>query len=287
VVREGSYTSYWDKTVFMRLHLQPLRDSSGHISGVLGIVEDITERRQVEEALCENEKKYHMLVENSRDIIYQMDLQGVLTFISGNVEKLTGYRADEVIGKRIWDFLAPHCRDLVLGSRDQRIRDEDIPPYEIQLRCKDGGFKPFELLTATIADGEGKIVGSQGVARDITERKQTEEELSIYKYIRQNAPEAIGLIGADGSIVEANINCCRLLGYTRTEMLSKTVFDIMPDSDRAAWPSWLKKVREEGSIRQVATCRMKDGEQIMVDFSVGYFNFGGKESICLFGRKID
>jgi PAS domain S-box-containing protein len=408
VVSEGSYTSYWGKTLFLRLHLEPLRDSTGAISGVLGIVEDITERKQAELAHKESEEKYRILIENTREIIYQMDLRGVLTFVNGNIVNLIGFQADEVIGKSIWDFLAPQCHDLVLKMRSRRIRNEDIPPYEVLFVCKDGSYKPFELLTALTTDGDGKMVGMQGVARDVTERKRaeeansklasivkssddaiigmtldgiitswnrgaerlygytsdeiighsidiivpadgsndvrdilprirrgehvehfetvsvtksdqridvsvtispitnaagnivgsstiirdvterkrTEEELMMYKYTVENAPEIIGLIGADGSFTEINSNCCDLLGYSRKKLQSMTVFDIWPELNMKAWTQWLKKNREEGSIRMETICYTRDGEQIRVDISASSFRIGGKESICIFGRKI-
>jgi len=124
-----------------------------------------------------SEQKYRFLVENSKDITWTIDTQGRWTFISSNVERVTGYRADEVIGRTLWEFLAPACHDLVRDKLRRRLRGEDLPPYEVLVAGKDGRHRPFEVLTAAIVDDAGAIVGVQGVSRDILERKRAEEAL--------------------------------------------------------------------------------------------------------------
>jgi PAS domain S-box-containing protein len=137
----------------------------------------MAEHERGNEALQEREDKYRFLVENSKDITWTIDLRGRWTFISGNVEKATGYRADEVIGRTIWDFLAPECHGLVREKLIRRLRGEDLPPYEVAVVGKDGRSTPFELHTAPILDDGGNTVGVQGVSRNITERKKAEESL--------------------------------------------------------------------------------------------------------------
>ncbi len=156
---------------------QIVRDDEGQPSRVFGINQDITERKRAEEALQASEEKYRFLVENSKDITWMIDLQGRWTFISSNVEKVIGYRADEVVGKTIWDFLAPECHDLVQEKLGQRRRGEDVLPYEVLVVGRDNRRTPFELHTAPILDDRGRMVGVQGVSRDITERKKAEEAL--------------------------------------------------------------------------------------------------------------
>jgi two-component system CheB/CheR fusion protein len=165
------------KLAWVETNKAPLRDAQGRVVGILGTYEDITERKQAEEALQASEAKYRFLVENAKDITWTIDLQGRWTFISSNVGQVTGYRPDEVIGKTVWDFLAPECHDLVRERLGRRGRGEDVPPYEVLVVGKDGRHTPFELHTAPILDNSGHIVGVQGVSRDITERKKVEEAL--------------------------------------------------------------------------------------------------------------
>jgi PAS domain S-box-containing protein len=163
------------------LYVFPLVDDRGDVTGVIEHVRDIDERMRAEEALRESEEKYRFLVENSRDIIWKIDLQGRWTFISGNVEKMTGFKVEDIVGKTLWDFVAPECHEILNERLRQRIRGEEIPPYELMLVNSEGNRTPFEVLSAPILDRDGKIVGVQGISRDISLRKKTEQELRLAK----------------------------------------------------------------------------------------------------------
>ena len=202
----------------------------------------IHERRQGREladanaALRASEEKYRFLVENSKDITWTMDLQGQWTFISGNVEKVAGYRADEIIGRTLWDFLAPECHDLVKENLRRRLRGEDVPPYELLVVGKDGRRIPFEVVTASIVDDGGSIVGMQGVCRDITERKQAERNLresrNQYQALIETTADFIWEMDTSGKYTYCSPQMKGLWGYEPKDMIGKTPFDVMPPEDR-------------------------------------------------------
>jgi PAS domain-containing protein len=87
---------------------------------------EISRCEEVERSLRESEEKYRFLVENSKDIIWKVDLQGRWTFISSNVEKVMGYEPEDIIGKMIWDFIAPDYFNMVKEKLEQRILGEEI-----------------------------------------------------------------------------------------------------------------------------------------------------------------
>ena len=202
----------------------------------------IHQRRQGRElaaanvALQASEEKYRLLVENSKDITWTVDLQGQWTFISSNMEKVTGYRADELIGKVLWDFLAPESRDLIKDKLRRRVRGEDLPPYEAMFVGKDGRHMPFEVLAASIVDLGGNIVGLQGVSRDITERKRAEEALreseKHYRGIVEDQTELICLFESDGTITFVNDAYCRYFGKKREELVGHPFLPLIAEEDR-------------------------------------------------------
>ncbi len=104
-------------------------------------------------------------MENSKDIIWKIDLQGRWTFVSSNVEKVVGYKPADIIGRTIWDLLSPEYYSIVKENLQKRLNGEDIPPYEVEIIARDGKYVPFEVLTALIKDENGKTIGIQGIAR--------------------------------------------------------------------------------------------------------------------------
>ncbi len=187
-------------------------------------------------ALRASEKKYRFLVENSKDVTWVIDLQGKWTFISSNVERVSGYRADEVIGRTLWDFLAPECHDLVREKLARRVRGEDLPPYEVTVVHKDGSRIPFELLAVSVIDEGGNIVGVQGVSRDIMERKRAEAALleneQRYRGIVEDQTELICLFESDGTITFVNDAYCRYFGKKREELVGRNLFPLITEEDR-------------------------------------------------------
>jgi PAS domain S-box-containing protein len=142
--------------------------------------EEIDRCSGIERSLRESEEKYRFLVENSGDIIWKIDVQGRWLFISSNVEKVTGYKPGEIVGKTIWDFVEPDYHDQIRKMLKKRALGEKIPPYEVNVIAKDGRSLPFEVSTNPIRDNSGRIIGTQGISRDISDRKQAEERLRKY-----------------------------------------------------------------------------------------------------------
>jgi PAS domain S-box-containing protein len=142
--------------------------------------EDLDRCSDVERSLRESEEKYRFLVENSKDLIWKIDLQGRWLFVSSNVEAILGYKLDEVIGKTIWDFVAPEYHDILKTNMDRRLLGEERPPYEVAIIAPDGHYMLFEILASVIRDKNGRITGIQGISRDIAYRKQAEERLKRY-----------------------------------------------------------------------------------------------------------
>jgi two-component system sensor histidine kinase/response regulator len=137
---------------------------------------EISERKQVEEALRESEESYRDLFENAQDAIYVHDLNG--TYLSGNraAEKLIGYGRDEVIGRNFSQFVAPEYAERIRTSLNSKLGDKRPTTYEIEILAKGGQRVPIEVSSRLIYE-RGAPVGVQGIARDITERRRAEAEL--------------------------------------------------------------------------------------------------------------
>jgi len=140
------------------------------------IVRDVTERKLVEETLRTSEESYRDLVEDARDIIYTSDLEGRFTSLNRAGEQLTGYSRREAVTLNFADVVAPEYLELARKMLTRKLAGEPATVYELEIVTKDSRRLALEINSRPIYR-DGNAVGIQGVARDITERKQLEEQL--------------------------------------------------------------------------------------------------------------
>ena len=144
---------------------------------IVSLYNDITERKQMEEALKENEKRYHMLVENANDIIYRTDALGCFTFCNHAAVKLTGYAEADLIGKHFIELISPDYRaeaEQFYGR--QFVKNISNTYHEFPLVSRDKGEIWLGQHVQLLID-DGQVVGFQAIARDITETKRLGEEI--------------------------------------------------------------------------------------------------------------
>ena len=139
------------------------------------IITDITERKRAEEALRQSEEKYRDLVENIPDVIYAVDNNGVLTYVSPAMEELLGYTQSQAIGHSFAEFI---CNDdLQRGREDfRKVLSGHAHDDEYRFISESGVYRWLRASSRPLLDGN-RIIGAQGVLWDVNERRQAEEAL--------------------------------------------------------------------------------------------------------------
>jgi PAS domain S-box-containing protein len=146
---------------------------------VAELEERIAERRRAEKALRESEERYRELFENAKDAIYVHDLDGNYLKINRAGEELSGYLRDEIVGHNFTEFLAEEHVRYVRESFCQKLAKKKETSYEVDVIAKDGRRVPVEVSSRAIYEN-GVLVGVQGMARDITERKLAQDALQMF-----------------------------------------------------------------------------------------------------------
>jgi two-component system, chemotaxis family, CheB/CheR fusion protein len=153
----------------------PLHDASGVFTGAVNMLIDITEHKSAERVT----RRLVSIVESSDDAIISKDLNGVIATWNKGAERLFGYFAEEVIGKSIMILIPGDRRDEELGILDRIRRGERVDHFETVRRRKDGSLINISLTISPITDETGRVVGASKIARDVTEQKRHEEQITL------------------------------------------------------------------------------------------------------------
>jgi two-component system, cell cycle sensor histidine kinase and response regulator CckA len=235
----------------------------GCLVGLWGTRRDITRLKETEEALRKSEERLRDLIENARDLIYTIDLEGKFSSINQAVQEITGYRKKDVLGKPLFDFLAPDIVDRIRNSFSEQVQSR-IPTmtYEVSIVSKDGRRLALETSSRLLVD-YGEPTGIQGIARDITERKRLEEQLR-----HSQKMEAVGQL-AGGIAHDFNNLLTAINGYSqllfsslKDDPRSKEVNQIIKAGRRA---SSLTEKLLAFSRKQVLQPRVFDLNQVIRD----------------------
>ena len=201
-----------------------MRNPKGKPIGFRGVARNITERKQMEDALRRSEEKYRTVLEEMEEGYFETDLAGNLTFVNDAECRNVGYPREELIGmnNRQYQDETNAQKTYQLFSRIYRT-GEPVKTSDIEIIRKNGmkGFN--EISVSLIRDAEGKPIGFRGISRDVTERKQAEEALrnseEKYRNIIENMQEGYFELDLSGNYTFVNDAECINIGYSKEELI--------------------------------------------------------------------
>ena len=212
-------------------------DEQGQVNEILSIGNDITERKQAELALSNNEKFLNTVIESIPHMIFVKDAKE-LRFLKFNKagEKLLGYSLKELIGKNDYDFFPKELADHFTESDRQVLRGTeavDIPEEPVQTRDK--GARILHTKKIPIFDNAGQLVYLLGISEDITERRQVEVELKrerdLWRTLLDNSPDHIYFKDAQSRFIKSSKAQARQFAVeSPDEMVGKTDFDFFTEA---------------------------------------------------------
>jgi len=227
----------------------------------------ITERIRAEKALRKSEEKYRDLVENISEVIFTVDKNGYLTYVSPAIESILGYSPSEIIGKPFQEIIYKEDLQLVMDRFQKTLAGIKIPT-EYRVYKKSGKIRWVHSSSNPISDEKG-VCGLQGLLTDIDERKRAEEEKTYLerKLVSSQKMEAIGLL-AGGVAHDLNNVLSGVINYPELMLLSLPKESPMRKPLRAILNSGLKAAAIVEATGRIPNLSVLEGEHGKVEHSL-------------------
>ena len=207
------------------------------------------------------------IVDSSDDAIISKNLDGIIISWNPAAARLFGYSAEEIVGKPILTLIPPelhHEEDEIL----RKLRaGERIEHYETVRMKKNGERFPISVTISPIRDESGKVIAASKIARDISERKRSDESRFRLAAIVESADDAIISKDLNGMVRTWNEGARRMFGYSEEEMIGQPILRLFPDDLRYEEDEILEKLRAGEQIQHYETRRRRKNGEVF-DISV-------------------
>lgn len=265
------------------------------------VVEDITERKRVEEELRlqiarlrESETRLQTFVENSPNVIFLKDRQGRYLYANNKFKRALCITEEQIKGKTDDEVFSAEQADA-FQANDRQVLEAGVPMEFEETALQEDGQHMSIVHKFPLFDADGEIYAIGGIVTDITERKKEESARRLsderYRVLVETANDAILSIDETGAIRFANPATTRIFGYDSIELIGKPVTALMPE--------FILKIRESASGRCLASCEPhgswrgieviglnKNGQEFPVEISLGELNQSGQRIFTGFIRDV-
>ena len=256
------------------ISISVLKGPDGEVTGSIGVLSDITERKKAQEELERKEEYFRAIIEDSSDGIVVISSDGTFTYESPSMERILGIKPEDRIGHNLLELVHPDDMDKAAKGFSQLLKKPGaVLDVEIRVNHSDGSTHILEVNGKNLIDNP-VVNGVVANFRDITERKAMENELReseerLHSYL-ENSPDVICVINLEGIITYINGAAERVIGYTRNELIGKNFMEagIVAPVDVQKPTQWMENREAE---RYVGATEMelikKDGTHIFVEAS--------------------
>ena len=273
-------------------HGQAMRDTRGNITSLVSIGQDITARKQAEEALNLSEQRLQLAVQSAHIGIYDHDHISDTLYWSAELRDMFGIGPDEMVTiERFMERVHTEDRDRVAEAINHAHSPEGDGSIDIEFRIigRSDELRWLNARSQTMFEGEGlerRTGRTIGVISDISQRKRDQRALQMMKFSIDHMGDKVTWINSEAKVLYANIAACSSLGYTHEEMLRMRVPDFDPDFPTEAWPDHWDALKKHGSFTFESRHRTKDGRIYPVEVSINYMRFEDEEYNCGYARDI-
>ncbi len=195
------------EVLYIREQVTRIEGADGKVEKFMLLIEDITDRKKIEQALVNSEKKYRTLVEASHDLVWRIDPDGNFDFINKASKEILGYAPEELIGNSFAPLIYGPEVEQAIGIHQAVMRGRTFDHFELKMISKDGEIAVLAAKAYPLKDSSGKIIGCTGTASDITHIKEYQDTLErnlkekeilikeIHHRVKNNLAVISGIIG--------------------------------------------------------------------------------------------
>ena len=252
-----------------RLTATVVRPDKGKPMLAIGMIENVSERRRMEEAVRSSERLRALIYDSVTDVLFYLGVEGDnrYRFLSVNQAflKATGLREDQVVDRLVDEVIPEPARTMVLGHYARAIHERRTISWD-ETSQYPAGVKYGEVSITPVFDGGGKCTNLVGTVHDVTERRKAEERLAAQAAMLDNAKDAIIVRDVDGLVQSWNKGAERMYGWSSAEAVGRNVRDLIykdPSGFQQASARLLEQGEWSGELAQVN----KVGKPLVIDGS--------------------
>ena len=272
--------------------------NEGTITGIRGIIVDITRQKQAEDNSNRSAEQLRNLMKTAPVLIVQTDHEGIIQHVNNEFEKLTGYTRKQVIEKK-WSelgMLAEEDVECLLNKLEEKIEGITHKDTEIRVKRRDGKYIWLSLRSEIIREKD-QITGLQIIGHNITERKEAEKELKDnkerYEILFKHMNDGVFVYSKNpdntpGKLIEVNEAACTLLEYTKEELLNLAPYDYVKSekTDSSPGKACLQALSNKNKVIAEKIYITKSGKEIFVEASSQLFEYRNKPIVITMTRDI-
>lgn len=291
-----------DSFIWIEERVIPSYAKDGTQTEIIGVARDITDQINNRQQLLQSEERFRLLAQNANDIIYKLVFFPApkYEFISSSVEKITGYSPAEYYADAMLGFKVCHPEDQpkmmaaseLMMANSPKVFAADAAPLIFRSLKKDGTEIWTETNNRPVLDANGKVIGIEGISRDITQRKLAEIALfdsrESYRSLVEQHPEGIVIADSGGKIVFINPSVLRITRIdSEAEIIGQNIMKFLTPEQQQRSAQRVRQVKEGQYVPfEVIQLINTRGEIIEMESRPAKYQYHGEESLLIFLRDI-
>ncbi|GFO58257.1 hypothetical protein GMST_05820 [Geomonas silvestris] len=236
-------------------------------------------------ALEIRDRKMKAILNNIPDMAWIKDQESRYVAVNRAFAEACGRNPEELVGLTDLDIWPGALAEAYRADDLEVMKTGRSKQVEEEL-AGTGGQVWLETIKTPIFSARGEIVGTTGIARDISQRRLSEEELRFTRYSVEWSPDGIGWVAQDGSFVFANESLCRIFSATPEEFATLTIFDLVPGYTPEYWQQRWNLLEDEGPQSTELLALDRKGRPVPIEVSSSLLMYHGTGRICSFVRDI-